>query len=353
MNNKNKNNNINNITMQIEKNQSQNDELYNKIFHGKDIAHLIRMQLEYMIKNMRKDFGYRQPKLVIIQVEGDKASNVYVNNKIKACEEVGIQCEHVFIKQSDLKKLRLASIAVNYIKRIVKERNEDNTVDGIIVQLPIDLNSMFNSNNETPKLYYNNLIDSIIDEIDPKKDVDGLTLKNAGKLAQDRDGYYHVPATPLAIYTILRDYWKVNLKGKKITIIGRSNLLGKPLFYLLSNKTKGNAQVTLLHSACEKENIDEAIRNSDIVICCAGNPNEYIVNKDNIKDGAIVIDAAINVKVDENGKRHLYGDADFVNIIDKCKFITPVPGGVGPMTVAMLLKNTFESWSRNVISQPV
>lgn len=331
----------------------QFQQYYNKIFDGKTTTKLIRLQLEYMINNMRKDFGYRQPKLVIIQVEGDKASNVYVNNKIKACEEVGIQCEHIFIKQSDLKKLRLASNAVNYIKRIIKERNEDNTVDGIIVQLPIDLKSIFNSNNEIPKSYFDNLVDSIIDEIEPKKDVDGLTFKNAGKLAQDRDGYYHVPATPLGIYTILRDYWKVNLKGKKITIIGRSNLLGKPLFHLLSNKTKGNAQVTLLHSSCNKENMNEAIRNSDIVICCAGNPNEYIVNKDNIKDGAIVIDAAINVKVDENGKRHLYGDVDFENIIDRCEYITPVPGGVGPMTVAMLLKNTFESWSRNVISQPV
>ena len=328
------------------------EQYYNKLFDGKTTAKFIRLQLEYMINNMRKDFGFRQPKLVIIQVEGNNASNVYVINKIKACEEVGIQCEHIFIEQSDLKKLRLASIAVNYIKRIVKERNEDNTVDGIIVQLPIDLNSMFNSNNKTPKWYYDNLIDSIIDEIEPKKDVDGLTFKNAGKLAQDRDGYYHVPATPLGIYTILRDYWKVNLKGKKITIIGRSNLLGKPLFYLLSNKTKGNAQVTLLHSSCDKENMNEAIRNSDIVICCAGSPNEYIVNKDNIKDGAIVIDAAINVKVDENGKRHLYGDADFENIKDKCEFITPVPGGVGPMTIAMLLRNTFETWIRNTTSQP-
>ena len=98
--------------------------------------------------------------------------------------------------------------------------------------------------------------------------------------------------------------------------------------------------------------MDEAIRNSDIVICCAGNQNEYIVNKDNIKDGAIVIDAAINVKADENGKRHLYGDADFENIKDKCEFITPVPGGVGPMTIAILLRNTFESWIRNTTSQP-
>lgn len=338
--------------MQIEKNQSQNDELYNNIFNGKCTAHLIKMQLEYMIKNMQKDFGFRPPKLVIIQVEGDSASNIYVKNKIKACEVVGILCEHVFIEQSDLKEMKDAGIVAKYIKRIIKDRNNDKSVDGIIVQLPIDLKSIFDSNNDMPKSYFDNLVNSIIDEIDPNKDVDGLTLKNAGKLAQDRDGYYHIPATPLGIYTILNEIWKVNLNGKKISIIGRSNLLGKPLFHLLSNKTKGNAQVTLLHSACDKKNIDEAIRNSDIVICCAGNPNKYIVNKDNIKDGAIVIDAAINVKVDENGKRHLYGDADFENIKDKCEFITPVPGGVGPMTIAMLLRNTFESWIRNTTSQP-
>lgn len=337
--------------MQLEQNNQQLNEYYNKIFDGKTTGKFIKMQLEYMINNMRRDFGFRQPTLCIIQVEGDKASNIYVNNKIKACKEVGIRCEHVFIKQSDLKKLHLAQMAASYIQRIIKEKNEDNTIDGIIVQLPIDLKSIFNSNNEIPKSYFDNLINSIIDKIEPKKDVDGLTLKNTGMLAQDRDGYYHIPATPLAIYTILKDYWKINLKGKKITIIGRSNLLGKPLFHLLSNKTNGNAQVTLLHSSCKKENMNEAIRNSDIVICCAGSPNEYIVNKDNIKDGTVVIDAAINVKVDENGKRHLYGDADFVNIIDKCEYITPVPGGVGPMTVAMLLKNTFESWTRNMTSQ--
>ena len=328
------------------------EQYYNKLFDGKTTAKFIRLQLEYMINNMRKDFGFRQPKLVIIQVEGNNASNVYVKNKIKACEEVGIKCEHIFIEQSDLKKLRDHNLAVRYIQRIIKERNEDNTVDGIIVQLPIDFQEIFDPEHNFPKENFCNLHNELIDMVDPKKDVDGLTLKNSAMLMQDRGGYYNIPATPLGIYSILRDYWKVNLEGKKITIIGRSNLLGKPLFHLLSNKSKGNAQVTLLHSACEKENMNKAIRNSDIVICCAGSPNEYIVNKDNIKDGAIVIDAAINVKVDENGKRHLYGDADFENIIDKCEYITPVPGGVGPMTIAMLLKNTFEAWTRNMTSQP-
>lgn len=332
----------------MEKNKKQSNEHYNKIFDGKSSANFIKMQLEYMIKNMQKDFGFRPPKLVIIQVEGDKASNIYVKNKIKACEEIGILCEHVFIEQSNLKEMKDAETAAKYIKSIIKDRNNDKRVDGIIVQLPLDLKSIFDSSNNIPKSYFDNLIDSIIDEIDSNKDVDGLTFKNAGKLAQDRDGYYHIPATPLAIYTILNDYLKINWSGKKVTIIGRSNLLGKPLFHLLSNKSKGNAQVTLLHSWCIKENMDEAIRNSDIVVCCAGNPNEYIVNKDNIKDGAIVIDAAINVKADENGKRHLYGDADFENIKDKCEFITPVPGGVGPMTIAILLRNTFESWIRNL-----
>ena len=169
--------------MQMQKNKQQSNQNYNNIFDGKGTVHLIKHQLEYMIKNMQKDFGFRQPKLVIIQVEGDKASNIYVNNKIKACEEVGILCEHVFIEQSNIKEMKDAGIVAKYIKRIIKDRNNDKTVDGIIVQLPIDLKSIFDSNNDIPKSYFDNLVNSIIDEIDPNKDVDGLTFKNAGKLA--------------------------------------------------------------------------------------------------------------------------------------------------------------------------
>lgn len=342
-----------------------------KIFDGTTYASIFRNSLKEFISYTRnRKYYVRPPKLAIIQVVGNKSSDVYVRNKIKVCENVGILTEHFVITNDDIQlyKNDYMMLAEHVIHFIVKA-NFDDSIDGIILQLPIEWAKLYpNEYKEKGKDYFNELTEIIINKINPEKDVDGLTVLNAGMLSQDRElsinAYishftkYFIPATPKGIYEILKSNNEgfcpcVSLNDKKIAIIGRSNLLGKPLFHLLSNKSTGNAQVTLLHTGCSEKNINDTIKESDIVICCAGNPDKYLVNADNIKEGAIVIDAAINVKEikdkDGNIKRKLYGDADFDNIKDKCSFITPVPGGIGPMTITMLLQNVVDAWQNNII----
>lgn len=243
-------------------------------------------------------------KLVVIQVGNDDASTIYINNKKKICNSMGIICEH--IKYDDVSEEVLISK--------IEELNKDCSVTGILVQLPL------------PKKLDE---EKVINAIDSNKDVDGLSTTNIGKLFSGKKGL--VPCTSLGVMEIL-DSTDVNLEGKNVVIVGRSKLVGLPLIKLLLDK---NATVTVCHS--KTSNLKEKTCNADILIVAVG--VKHLIKEDYVKDDVIVIDVGINR---EGGV--LYGDCDFDNIKDKCKYITPVPNGVGPLTVTMLVNNIIEAY---------
>lgn len=245
------------------------------------------------------------PCLAVIQIGDDSASNIYIKNKKKACLDVGIRFEH---KKFD--KNISQEVVINEIKKL----NDDTSVNGILVQLPIP--SSFNEG-------------EIINTISPVKDVDGLTYPNVGNLVLGNDGL--VPCTPLAVMELLKMY-NVKLSGKNVCVVGRSNLVGKPLVQLLLRQ---DATVSICHS--KSTDIKNHTKRADILIVAAGHPN--LITKDMIKDKAVVIDVGINK---ENSL--LCGDVSFDEVSKKASLITPVPGGVGPMTVACLLKNTLKAY---------
>lgn len=242
--------------------------------------------------------------LVVIQVGDDPASNIYIKQKEKLSKEIGINFNHIKLP-NDIKE--------NDIISIIDKYNNDDTIDGILLQLPIPkhLNA------------YN-----IQNAISPFKDVDGLTDVNIGKLCHNSDAL--VPCTPLGIMYLL-DYYHIDVKGKNVTIVGRSNLVGKPLALLLTNK---DATVDLCHH--NTKNLREHTSRADILFVAVGIPN--FIKKDDIKDNAIVIDIGIN-----RVNNKISGDVFFDDVKDKVSYITPVPGGVGPMTVTMLMYNVYKA----------
>jgi len=248
------------------------------------------------------------PCLATILVGDNPASATYVKNKHKACDEVGI-----ITKDHKLD----ANISQIQLDEIIQNLNNDNSVHGILVQLPL------------PKQ-----IDEFAttSRISPLKDVDGLTPHNTGLLAMKKAAL--VPCTPSGIMEMF-DYHEIDLDGKNVVLINRSNLVGKPLYHLLLEK---NATVLACHS--RTMNLTELCQAADIIITAVGNRDKFILTPDMIKEGSIVIDVAISRFQDK-----LVGDSDFDQIIQKASFATPVPGGVGPMTVAMLLKNTITATS--------
>lgn len=246
-----------------------------------------------------------RPCLVVIQIGEDSASNIYIKNKKKACVDVGIKFEHIKFDKNISKET-----IINEIKRL----NDDVLVNGILVQLPIP--SHFNEG-------------EIINTISPLKDVDGLTYPNVGNLVLGADGL--VPCTPFAVMELLKMY-NVKLAGKNVCVVGRSNLVGKPLVQLL---LKQDATVSICHS--KSLDIKSYTKRADVLIVAAGHPN--LITKDMVKDKAVVIDVGINK---ENSL--LCGDVSFDEVSKKASLITPVPGGVGPMTVACLLKNTLKAY---------
>lgn len=248
------------------------------------------------------------PCLATVLVGNNPASATYVRNKHKACEEVGIVTKDHKLDES---------ITQSELNKIIDELNVDKSVHGILVQLPL------------PKQ-----LDefSTTSRILPLKDVDGLTPHNAGLLAMKKAAL--VACTPSGIMEMF-DYHGINLEGKNIVLINRSNLVGKPLYHLLLEK---NATVITCHS--KTKNLTELCQSADIIITAVGDRNKFVLTPDMIKDGATVIDVAIS-----KFKEKLVGDSDFEQIIQKASFATPVPGGVGPMTVAMLLKNTVTAAS--------
>lgn len=277
-----------------------------KKIDGLEVAKSVKERVKQAVDEL-KNQGIK-PCLATILVGDDPASATYVRNKHKACEEVGI-----LTKDHNPSK----SISQNELNQLIDSLNNDSSVHGILVQLPLP-----------------NHLDEFetTSRISPLKDVDGLTPHNVGLLSMKKA--ILKACTPLGIMEMF-DYYGINLEGKNVLIINRSNLIGKPLYHMLLEK---NATVITCHS--KTKNLKEISSNADIIISGVGDRSKFVLTKDMIKEGAIIIDVAIS-KID--GK--LVGDADYDKIIEKASYVTPVPGGVGPMTVSMLLKNTVTAAS--------
>lgn len=271
-----------------------------KLLDGKEVKLKILEDLKQKLLNLNEKLG-----LVVIQIGNDPASDVYVRQKKKMAEDLGYNFNHINLDEN---------VNEDEILAIIDKLNNDNLVDGILVQMPIP--STLN-------------VKRIQNAILPYKDVDGLTDINIGKLVHNEDSL--VACTPMGIIDLL-DYYNIDIEGKNVVIIGRSDLVGKPLASLMINR---NATVTLCHS--KTINLDFYTKNADILVVAIGKPN--FIKRDSVKDGAVIIDVGINRMA--NGM--LCGDVDFDDVKDKVSYITPVPGGVGQMTVAELALNTYKA----------
>ncbi|MHB8097645.1 MAG: bifunctional methylenetetrahydrofolate dehydrogenase/methenyltetrahydrofolate cyclohydrolase FolD [Erysipelotrichaceae bacterium] len=272
----------------------------------------LSLLIETEIKNNVIDYvskGYRNPKLVVLLIGDNPASVTYVKNKEKACERVGIQSE-VIRMTSD--------VSTEDVLKVVKQLNNDNTVDGILVQLPI------------PKHLD---VNTIIESLDPNKDVDGLHSINIAKLYANQDGF--VPCTPRGIMTLLKHY-NIDVSGKHAVVIGRSALVGRPVAQLLLNE---NATVTVCHS--KTRNLTQITQMADIVVVAIG--KDKFLTQEHVHHANAIIDVGINRVNDK-----LVGDVDYDALIDKVDYMTPVPGGVGPMTIVSLLENTMKSYGLSI-----
>ena len=285
-----------------------------EILDGLSVSHKIKQEIKEEVTKIVQS-GKKAPHLAAILVGENGASKAYVNSKVKDCKEVGFTSS--LLKFPD-------TICENELLEEIKKLNANEEIDGFIVQLPL------------PKGIDQ---EKIIMAIDPKKDVDGFHPENFGKMALEMDSL--LPATPFGIMQLLERY-NIDTKGKKCVVIGRSRIVGRPMSILMS--TKGtDATVTLIHS--HTPNIEEYTQKADIVIVALGIPN--YLKEDMIKEGAVVIDVGIT-RVNDDSERgyHLVGDVDFEGCEKKASFITPVPGGVGPMTRAMLMKNTLLAYKK-------
>lgn len=285
-----------------------------KLLSGKETSEIIKKELAQQV-NERKKNGRKIPHLAAILVGRDGGSVTYVNNKIKACEEIGF--ESTLIRYDD-------SVTEEVLLNKVKALNEDKSIDGFIVQLPLP---------------------DHIDEmkvtltIDPKKDVDGFHPINVGNMMLNIPGF--IPATPAGIVELLKRY-NIPTAGKNCVVVGRSNIVGTPLSLLLGRNTNpGNCTVTLVHS--RSENIKEICNQADILVAAVGIPG--FITADMVKEGAVVIDVGTTRVEDSSRERgwRLAGDVAFDEVAPKCSYITPVPGGVGPMTIASLMINTLKA----------
>lgn len=275
------------------------------IIYGNEIAAKIKEEIKAKVEDIATQ-GKRKPCLCVILVGDDPASISYVKGKEKACAQIGFASKMIALP-NDTKEEELLNI--------VHACNEDESIDGILVQLPLPKH--INAQN-------------IIANIDPSKDVDGLHPTNVAKLYQSQDGF--VPCTPQGVMQILKEA-KVSLAGKHVVVVGRSHLVGSPVARLLLNE---NATVTMCHSYTQ--DLAKITAQADILVVCVGKPR--MITAEYVKDGAIVIDVGVNRG--EDGK--LCGDVDFANVNEKCSLITPVPKGVGPMTICMLLVNTLKAY---------
>lgn len=274
-----------------------------EIIDGKGLAKKIRENLKKDVDELRKEGII--PKFAVILVGEDPASKIYVRNKNKACVEIGIEYEEHVLKQDT---------TMEELLRLIDKLNKDKSINGILLQSPLPQHLDINE---------------ALKQIDYKKDVDGFNPVNVGKLSLGQDCF--VSCTPYGIIKMLEEY-KIPIEGKNAVIIGRSNIVGKPLIQCLLSK---NVTVTVCHS--KTQNIEEITKNSDIIIAAMGKPKFLKGNM--VKQGATVIDVGINRM--ENGK--IVGDVDFEEVSKKTSYITPVPGGVGPMTIAMLMNNIVKA----------
>ena len=272
-----------------------------KILDGKAVSLKVKESVKVRAEELKK-FGV-EPTLAVVLVGEDKASQTYVRAKEKACNEYGIKSVAHRLSENTTQAELLALINV---------LNLDDSIHGILVQLPL------------PKHIDTN---TVLATIDPAKDVDGFHAVNVGKLVSGLDGF--VPCTPLGVMEILKEYG-IDVAGLNAVVIGRSNIVGKPMANLLLN---ASATVTVTHS--KTKNLKEICKNADLIVAAIGKP--FFLKADMVKDGAVVVDVGIN-RLDDG---RLVGDVDFDEVAPKCSYITPVPGGVGPMTIAMLLNNTI------------
>ncbi len=283
------------------------------LLDGKLASQAIKSELKQQIINLKND---RKPHLAAILVGNDGASETYVASKVKSCEEIGFQ--------STLIRLPHSASEVELLQKI-DNCNHNPEIDGILVQLPL------------PK-HINE--QKIIEAIDPSKDVDGFHPVSVGRLVQGLSTF--IPATPYGIMLML-EHFNIETKGKHAVVIGRSNIVGRPMSILLSsNVSKGNCTVTICHSATK--NLKEICLQADIIVAALGRP--LFVTADMVKEGAVVIDVGITRIEDASAKKgyRIKGDVDFENVSAKASAITPVPGGVGLMTIAGLLKNTMQAY---------
>jgi len=279
------------------------------IIDGKKTAADLRLNLKNEVDNLKKKFD-KVPGLTVILIGEYAPSKIYVRNKEKSATEIGLKSE--IVKYPD-------TVDEKTVLKKIYELNQDNTVSGILVQLPL------------PKHIDNK---KVIDAINPNKDVDGFHPNNVGNLSSGYES--SIPCTPLGCYLLIKNV-EPNLSGKKAVVLGRSNLNGKPMTQLL---LKENCTVTITHS--KTKNLKEECLKADILVVAVGIPK--LVKGDWVKKGTIVIDVGIN-KTDKG----IVGDVDFDEVSKSAKAITPVPGGVGPMTIACLLKNTIECFKRSLV----
>ena len=285
-----------------------------QILDGKKAAQAIKDELKIDVAALA-NAGKKIPHLAAILVGSNGASETYVAAKVKACEEVGFKSTMIRF-EADVYEMKLLDT--------IRELNNNPDVDGILVQLPL------------PKHISD---EKIINAIDADKDVDGFHPENVGKMLQGLPTF--VPATPHGIMLLLEHY-KIETKGKHAVVVGRSNIVGRPMSVLLSSNTNpGNCTVTICHS--QTSNIKEFCLQADIIVAALGKPE--FITADMVKEGAVIIDVGITRTEDATKKSgfKLKGDVAFDEVAPKCAWITPVPGGVGPMTIAALMKNTYRS----------
>lgn len=285
-----------------------------QILNGKEASQAIKDSLKLEMAQMAVQ-GKPLPHLAAVLVGNNGASETYVASKVKACQEVGFKSTLIRLEQ-DISSLKLLDIIIDL--------NRDPDIHGILVQLPL------------PKHISE---EEVINTIDPNKDVDGFHPSNIGRMILGQPSF--ISATPYGIMLLLEHY-KIETKGKHAVVIGRSHIVGRPMSILLSgNAERGNSTVTICHS--HTKNIGEICQGADIIVAALGRPNFVTANM--VKEGAVIIDVGIT-RVPDSTKKSGYriaGDVDFENVSPKCSFITPVPGGVGPMTIAALMKNTFKA----------
>lgn len=291
-----------------------------KILDGKLISNQIKDELTQKVAQIKAD-GKRPPHLAAVLVGNDGASLTYVGSKVRSCEKIGFESTLIRLEET---------ISEEELLDQIEKLNNDETLDGFIVQLPL------------PKHIDE---EKILLAIDPDKDVDGFHPTNFGKMALEMETF--IPATPFGIVELLKRY-HLDISGKHAVVIGRSHIVGRPMSILLSGKNQpGNATVTLTHS--RTQNLAELTRTADVVVSALGVPN--FLKADMVKEGAVIIDVGITRVPEKNHPKGyvITGDVDFEAVKEKASYITPVPGGVGPMTIAMLLQNTFLAYSRNYL----